>query len=525
MDDPIRPEYNPYISGINPETDPSKREFLFSLALFSCSMILGIMPGGSLAASDRQKDARQDLIYFSHHDLQNVLDYRDDIESLFDSDTRKQLRIVRTPPLFSLICALNLSEKSAEELALKHCHLLAEHGFDEVRPIKSKAYESLHNVSYGLGPNLDALRKRYRLIYQVLGDKLGKDLVIEKTHHHNYALVYKVLKRGGTAWDIAKEHRRILRKNKQKIGVSTIIDQNHEVVCEASDILAEVPPFSAQKKGAPNDGHANFPDAEALFLEKKIDCYIKGLRRKGIISSDEETAWSVYDFTMEEKLVSINEDIPHQSASMIKPFIALAFFCKRDENKKNFKYFRKRVRRMEAMIRRSSNSATNYFIHLIGKTPREVENVLRGNYPGIFKDTRIVEYIPKNGRTYQNKASAKDYSRFLYALWHNQLPYSNEIKRLMRLPNNDRIYKGAKRVPAGTLVYDKTGTTARLCGNMGILVAKGKDGRRYPYTLIGIIEKSERARNYPRWKASRSNIIRSVSNIVYGELRKKHNLI
>ncbi len=160
MDDPIRPEYNPYISGINPETDPSKREFLFSLALFSCSMILGIMPGGSLAASDRQKDARQDLIYFSHHDLQNVLDYRDDIESLFDSDTRKQLRIVRTPPLFSLICALNLSEKSAEELALKHCHLLAEHGFDEVRPIKSKAYESLHNVSYGLGPNLDALRKR-----------------------------------------------------------------------------------------------------------------------------------------------------------------------------------------------------------------------------------------------------------------------------------------------------------------------------------------------------------------------------
>ena len=35
----------------------------------------------------------------------------------------------------------------------------------------------------------------------------------------------------------------------------------------------------------------------------------------------------------------------------------------------------------------------------------------------------------------------------------------------------------------------KTGSTARVCGDMGILNVKGPDGKWYPYTVIGIIEK------------------------------------
>ena len=89
--------------------------------------------------------------------------------------------------------------------------------------------------------------------------------------------------------------------------------------------------------------------------------------------------------------------------------------------------------RMEAMIQRSDNRATNYFIELLNRTsrrsgPAEAQHTLKRRNPGIFRQTRIVGRIPSGGRSYRNKASALDYSRFLQALWHDRLPYSGEIK-------------------------------------------------------------------------------------------------
>jgi beta-lactamase class A len=162
---------------------------------------------------------------------------------------------------------------------------------------------------------------------------------------------------------------------------------------------------------------------------------------------------------------------------------------------------------------------------LIGNRPRDVERILKSNAPGVFQQTRIVERIPRSGRTYRNKASAHDYSRFLYGVWYDRFPFSRELKKFMSMPNKDRIYHGAERVPQGTRVYDKTGTTARLCGNMGIVVARGRNGRAYPYTFIAIIEKSRRARPFGRWVRARSEAIREVSNIVYTDLKKVHNLV
>lgn len=265
-------------------------------------------------------------------------------------------------------------------------------------------------------------------------------------------------------------------------------------------------------------------------LELKIDQYIKKLRRTGIIGPDETTAWSVYDFTLRRKLVSINEDAALQSASMIKPFVAQAFFYRLAENRVD--YHGRHRERMEAMICRSSNVSTNYFIDLLGgrhrprsHRPREVERILKSNAPSIFRQTHIVERIPVTGATYRNKASAHDYSRFLYAVWNDRLPYAGEIRRLMCLPNTDRIKSGTSTIPPQTRVYDKTGTTARLCGDMGIVEAVGRNGRRYPYTFIGIIEKRSRARHYGHWKAIRGDVIREVSEIVYTDLRRLHNLI
>jgi len=73
--------------------------------------------------------------------------------------------------------------------------------------------------------------------------------------------------------------------------------------------------------------------------------------------------------------------------------------------------------------------------------------------------------------------------------WSRSLAGVPEIKRLMALPGPDRILTGVASIPGSARVYNKTGSTARVCGDAGIRNVKGPDGKRYPYTVIGIIEK------------------------------------
>jgi beta-lactamase class A len=283
---------------------------------------------------------------------------------------------------------------------------------------------------------------------------------------------------------------------------------------------------SALLLGAPSLTHARRQEST---LQGQVVALVKSMRSRGLIRPEEKTSWSMYDFTTREKLVAINEDIPRQAASMIKPFVAQAYFFELVDSRGKMRYTKDVRQIMEHMIRRSSNRATNRLISIISRHERaggapDVERVLKTNAPGIFRETRIVETIPANGRTYRNLASAHDYSRFLYALWYDRLPYAEELREIMSLPNRDRICHGVRSIPHGVKVYDKTGSTARLCGNMGIIEAPGRSGRRYPYTFIGIIERPSRAENYGSWITRRSNAIRAVSGLVYRDMRRRHRL-
>ncbi|AGA91420.1 beta-lactamase class A [Thioflavicoccus mobilis 8321] len=264
-------------------------------------------------------------------------------------------------------------------------------------------------------------------------------------------------------------------------------------------------------------------------LETQVNNYVQRLRRQGKVKSDERTAWSVYDFTRRTKLVSINEDTPLQAASMIKPFVALAYFYLVEHSGGRVRYTSETRNLMERSICHSNNWATNRLIDLVSqhsdrRGPQDVERVLKRNAPGIFQQTRIVERIPAGGRTYRNLASARDYSRFLWALWNDRLPYSAELRKLMSLPNRDRIARSVATIPNSVHVYHKTGSTAHLCGDMGIIEAHDRNGHPYPYTFIGIIEKKNRAQPYGAWMSARGNVIRQVSDIVYRALREQHKL-
>lgn len=278
------------------------------------------------------------------------------------------------------------------------------------------------------------------------------------------------------------------------------------------------PMVALAQAGRPRLSEAGMPCEE---LEAKIAEYIRRARQQGLIDYDEATSWSVYDLTSKAKLVSINEDIPRDCASMVKPFVALAFFHKAECG--CLTYDRSRKNLMEQMIQHSSNRATNTLMDLLGG-PAAVDRILHEVYAGIFRQTKILEAIPPGGQTYMNEASAQDYCRFLRAIWRDRLPYSSEIRRLMALPNHSRLCDGVPNIPSGTLVYHKTGTTARLCGDFGLLVPKDLLGNSYPYTLVAIIEKRARTTNLSRWIANRGNIIRKVSAIVYDEMRSRYNL-
>ncbi|MEA3275032.1 MAG: serine hydrolase [Pseudomonadota bacterium] len=278
-------------------------------------------------------------------------------------------------------------------------------------------------------------------------------------------------------------------------------------------------------------GTPSFLEAAAnrASLQGQVVDLVKRMRSQRLILPDEKTSWSVYDFTTRKKLVAINEDIPRQAASMIKPFVAQAYFYKVEDSGGKLRYTSDARYTMERMIRRSSNTATNRIMSIVSRHEnnrgaRDVERVLKDNAPGIFRQTRIVETIPANGRTYRNLASAHDYSRFLFALWNNRLPYAAELRKLMALSNRDRISDGVRSMPSNVKVYDKTGSTARLCGDMGIIEVPGRRGKSYPYTFIGIIERPSRARNYGSWITRRSNAIRAVSNLVYLDMKKRHRL-
>lgn len=265
-------------------------------------------------------------------------------------------------------------------------------------------------------------------------------------------------------------------------------------------------------------------------LQQRVSDQLKALRALGLLGRDEGTSWSVFDLTSGEQLVAINQAVPRQAASMIKPFVAQAFFFQAASSGGRLRYSDAIRSLMVRSIRDSDNPATNQLMALVirhakGKGPADVERVLKRHAPDIFRDTRILETIPAGGQTYRNRASAADYSRFLRALWGGQLPYAAALKSLMALPNRDRISDGVAAVPDHLTIYDKTGSTARLCGDMGIVEAVGRNGRRYPYVFVGIVERASNARNYSHWIRARGEVLREVSGLVYNHLKQRYDLV
>jgi len=505
-------------------------------------LILFLLPTVSMA-KPVQHSSRYDVLYIWDNDLSNLQDYKEELEKQLGPEVGKRLRVVQRGDQYGIIYDRNTTALAAAKLAIRHSAVLGKVGLGDARAITDEGYHELYNVSYGRGPNLDALIKQYKTINDYLGAEVGKDLFIEKNEDGKFTLIYRRQADKQSTMGVARQHGKLLAKihiaasitreenNEVVFGESSLLDHEEKdteaelapdvpkpVLCKTEKApVEEVPLLTGVKKKCVSETVTSV----SSNLEKQLEEYINDLRRKGKVAKDEKTGWLVIDLTKGETIVDINVDSPYQAASMIKPLIALAFFHRLKEGK--LVYGPKSRRKMEAMIQRSSNSATNWVLKQVGG-PKAAQKILRTHYGDLLQETSIVEYIPSGGRTYRNKASAKDYGRFLVALWHKELPHGKELRRLRALPGRDRLYSGTP-IPRGTLVYNKTGTTAKLCGDMGILAPKAQNGRRYPYVVVGIIEKQRKAKNYGRWKMARSKVIRHVSSMIYQEMKANYNLL
>ncbi len=487
------------------------------------------------------KKEKYDIIYLLTKDIDRVLDYKAELETIFDEKIVQKLKVVGRGDEYALIYDGNDSAATVSRTLINHAELLNKAGFDEPYATKEQNFHGLYNVSYGMGPNIEPLKMKYEQIYGCLGMDVKNDLFIEKTVYGNFALIYRRRGDKASTTEIARKHAAILRAKKIKTSITT--ENNNQVVYGESSLINDVGPSKPIVCTLPvSDAKKKVPEkivatpkivktpaatepivASAKFskCEKSIEEYIDTLRKEGRISKDESTGWMVYDLEKNQSVVNINADQEFQAASMIKPFVALAFFHQVNAGK--LKYGPGSRKKLEAMIQRSSNSATNWVMRQAGG-PAKCDAILKKYYGKIFKKTEIREYIPAGGRTYLNSAPPSDYVRFLRALWNMDLPQGKEIRRLMALPGRDRLYHGTP-IPKGTLVYNKTGSTAHLIGDMGILVPKTAKGGQFPYVIVGIIERRSKAPNYGQWAHSRSRVIREVSTLVYEEMKKEHHLL
>lgn len=480
-----------------------------------------------------------DVAFFWSPQLHHALDYQEEIEGALGREIGRQLRVVKGPSgMFGIVHPINRNRKDAAKQAETLSEDLYEAGLPPASVVKHSAYLELFNVVYDKSRDLELQKRNYRTVTKLLGMKVAKKLVIEKTRDAKFALVYRSIGDRSTSQSLAKIHSAALhRKLRGSFSASLERSGNNWPVYGESSYIDDILSGKAKAAALAHDG---FLPAKSDTLEKRIRNFIQMLKSDGKIGPDERTSWSVIDFRNGETLVSINEALPRQTASMVKPLVALAFF--HGVEKGEFTYGRAFKTHMERMIQGSDNVSTNWIMSKLGG-PAEINRILKENYGHIFLDLRITGYIPltererKNARKmgmkrvpagtsyYENWASALDYSRFLYGLWKDRLPFARELKRLMALPNRDRVYHGARKIPKGTLVYDKTGTTARLCGDMAILAAEGINGHRFAYTLVGIIEKETSAPDYITWKNRRGDIIREVSNLVYTYQKQRHGLL
>jgi beta-lactamase class A len=486
----------------------------------------------TLATSAAAAPAKQyALAYTWNQEIQRALDDRSKLARTLSPPANRQLLVVGRNGAYGVIYPMRGSLGQARQLAVKQSQALTSAGFAPADILPEGTYSSLYHLQLALGSSSKALQADYQRVSARLQPDERARLQIEQIGARSYALVFRCWADKAEAVRIARQQRPRLQ-GKQSPTLIAAIERPGLVAASNPAGIAADPPLSKQAKSRrlavlpANKDNQSGSDlktskSRAAGINSKLQMFLKEQRAKGRLQQRDMAAMVAFDLTNNTYLASLNAQRSFQAASMIKPFVALAFFDQVERGK--LKYTSTHRQMMEEMIQHSDNEATNWFIRQVGG-PARCNAVINGQYGRLLSKVRILEYIPPGGKTYKNSALPQDYVQFLRALWNNQLPRSQEMLRVMSLPGRDRIFCGTE-VPPGTQVYNKTGTTSYLCGDMGILVTHSKNGQKVPYAVVGIVERPTAAKDYKRWMETGGGVIRDFSSLVYEEMKHNYNLL
>jgi beta-lactamase class A len=503
---------------------------------------------------------RYDLLYTWETSVERVLSYQGKLGRVSGLPNNSQLQVVGMGRGYGLVHPARTSLAQAKAMAAGQKAGLRRAGLKDAQTVAANGYQRLYHVRYAQGANLQQLSRDRGRIGAALGTQVADRLVIEKLDARTHAIVYRCWANKNEAQQLAGKHRTLLRAHKltpavvaaavrpavsDASGLATVAkpakgqDKGQaraavavppSTAARAGDSVKARAPVATQvrvaevrtgqgKKAAPAVREVAAVPAATAGLNGDLQSFLRKQQARGRLGKNDSTALVAYDLTSNTYLASHNAQRSFQAASMIKPFVALAFFHQVDKGQ--LKYTAKHRQMMERMIQHSDNEATNWFMRQVGG-PARCQALLKKEYGPLVRRVNICEYIPPGGKTYRNSAQPTDYIAYLKALWQHRLPHSREMLRVMALPGRDRIYWGTQ-LPKGTQVYNKTGTTAHLCGDMGIIVPPGK--RQAPYIIVGIVQRPSKPKDFKHWMVSGGNVIRDFSTLVYREMQDRYTFL
>ena len=482
------------------------------------------LPRGVEAKSLKAKPSGEkfDVAYKWDSNLEDVLEHKEDVSAQLGEVAAKDLRVVLGDSgNYGLVYRMKGDERRAMMVAASHSKVLKRAGLGGASVTNVAGHALLNHVSYGEFKTTKEARKRLGEVYKALGMGVQNTLVVEEVSGGTFRAVYHRFGSDGKIGATLESQSKLLRS----IGVTPVRVEagNNVITFRAKSFHKYHPDELVEYKKEVRDEPEVKPLAAKVSksegkLEDKVKAKMRARLRKG-----ESCAFYVYNLKTGVVELALNANTPMQQASMVKTQVVGAFLDKADNSTKDsVKYDADAKGHARRSIQKSNNTSTNWLFSHAGGVKAVASWVKK--FPTVFKRTSIVENIPGGGQTYRNKASAADHGRELAALWNGKLPNAKEVLRLMNLPKRDRINDGVASVPAGTVTYNKTGTTGKVVADKGILVAKNKDGETVPYVIVGIVQRTNKKGDYKAWMHRGGDAIRAASDIIYRHLKTKYDL-
>ena len=295
---------------------------------------------------------------------------------------------------------------------------------------------------------------------------------------------------------ISKNYLKQSWKAKEKIKLSYVVDERDQYNLKVgiAKKIYEIKNFTfTDTKLCLNDDCLYAVPINMQELKKQINDYLNQHQNNG-------EDWSVYVQMVGDKNTYVNiHSHSQQAASLIKLFVMGAI----DDNydKVTAAYGKDVVdQNLTEMITISSNDAWTNLVNMLGNDDYAQGDQIVTDWAKMhgYIDTSSID------DTGQNYTSVKDTAHIVYDMYHQKLPYANEMLTLLK--QQTRTTKIPDGIPDGIVTGNKTGELDDTENDVAIIY--GKDHTYILSVMATNLSSTENAQQ----------MIRDISTIVYGYL-------